>query len=239
MASLHQLAACIGIPKNFSVLGDFLGFFRRTLPPDPTGAAVAVSLLRQAKLLKGPHFNLNIIAIGVENFTDTEDIQTDYSVFKIRNIYAQVGVGVGRILYFQVTVADANGLDMPTTEDQLSEIGHKWVVNNDALDVATPFAMNVPSNGGMTLGLSPQPGPCVEKDDKGMNGSVVGLFGSEQTARTFAHEVGHNLGLGHKNSNPENLMCQSGSASSIRDSVILTSAQGGDIKDHCLMKPSC
>ena len=239
MASIRQLAACIGLPINLSVLGDFLGFFRRTLPPDPTGVRVTVSLLRQARLLKGPHFNLNVIAIGVENFTDAEDIQTDYSVFKIRNIYAQVGVGVGRIKYFQVTVADANGLDAPTTEDQLEEIGHKWVVNNDALDVATPFAMNVASNGGVTLGLSPQPGPCVDKDNKGMNGSVVGLFGSEQTARTFAHEVGHNLGLGHQNDHPANLMCQSGVASSIRNSVNLTNDQGDDIKDHCLMKSGC
>jgi hypothetical protein len=99
--------------------------------------------------------------------------------------------------------------------------------------------MNVPSDGGMILGQSPQPGPCEGKNAKGMNASVVGLFGSEQTARSFSHEVGHYLGLGHQNDHPENLMCQSGSASSIRNSVNLTSDQGNTVKGHCLVKPGC
>jgi hypothetical protein len=88
-ASLRQLAACIGIQGSFSILGDF--FFRRVMPPDPTGASTQVSLLRQAGLLKGPHFHLNVIAVGVDLFTDAEDQQIDYFIFKIRNISSLVG----------------------------------------------------------------------------------------------------------------------------------------------------
>lgn len=239
MTSIRHLAKCIVLPKNFSVLGDFLGFFRRTLPPDPSGIPVTVSLLHQARLLKGRHFNLNVIAIGAENFGDAERSLVDFAIFRSRQIYTQVGVGVGRVLHFQVSIAAAHGLDAPTTEGQLEDISNLKVINNDALDVSLPFAMNVSSNGGSILGLSPQPGPCVEKDDKGMNGSVVGLFSGDQTARTFSHEVGHNLGLGHQNDHPNNLMCQSGSANSIRNSVRLTTDQGNKIKGHCLMEKGC
>ncbi|HEY2710977.1 MAG TPA: M12 family metallo-peptidase [Chthoniobacterales bacterium] len=239
MTSIRALADCIGLPKSFSVLSNFLGFFRGTLPPDPSGTRVTVSLAHQARLLKGPHFNLNVIAVGADNFTDGDRSVVDFAIFRSRQIYSQVGVGVGRVLHFQVSVAAAHGLDAPTTEGQLEDISNLKVVNNDALDISVPDAMNVSSNGGVTLGLSPEPGPCVEKDQKGMNGSVVGLFSPDQTARTFSHELGHNFGLGHQNDHHNNLMCQSIFANSIRNSVNLTADQGDTIKGHCLMKKAC
>lgn len=49
MASIRQLADCIGLTGNISILGDFLGFFRRRIPPDPTGATVQISLRRQVQ----------------------------------------------------------------------------------------------------------------------------------------------------------------------------------------------
>lgn len=247
MASIRQLAGCVGIGGTFSVLGDFFGFFRRRVPPDPTGAATQVSLLRQAQRLQGPHYNLNVIAIGVDNFTDAEDIQVDYSIFKLRNIYHQRGVGVGRVEHYGVDTTDAQGLDTPTTRDHLEDITDTWSVPNNGIDLFIPFAMSVPSNGGMVLGRSAVDGPCEDKDDKGMNGSVSGLWGSEQTARTVAHELGHYLGLEHNHGDDcptstsalNNLMAQSRCASSTRNSVNLTTGQGNTVKGHCLVKPGC
>lgn len=238
MASIRDLADCIGVTGDFSILRDFYGFFRGVLPPDPTGAVVQVSLLRQTQRLEGEHCHLNVIAIGVDNFTDAEDIQIDYSLYRIRDIYHQVGVGVGRVLHFGVDTADADGLDSPTTEDDLEEITDHWTVDNDAVDVFLPFNMNVPSNNGQVLGLSAVDGPC-DKDAKGMTGSVAGLWGGDQVARTFAHEVGHYLGLSHRNNQPDNLMCQSGQANNMRTSVDLTTGQGNDMKDHCFVRDDC
>lgn len=241
MASIRALAGCIGVNPPFSVLRDFLGFRRGSLPSDPSGATASVSLLDQARRLQGPHFHLNVIDIGSDQFTAADDMQVDYSVYRIRTIYAQVDVGVGRVLHWVVSHAQAGGLDAPTTTDQLTEVGHRWVVDNDGLDIAIPVAMNVASNGGQILGQSPEPGPCVTKDSKDMNGSVVGLFGSEQTARSFAHEIGHNLGLDHRNGT-RNLMAQTGSIPAgvgLRDAEQLTADQGTTIKGHCLMRPGC
>jgi hypothetical protein len=162
-------------------------------------------------------------------------------------------VGVGLVQHYNVTSANAKGLDAPTTESQVEDISSTWTVLNDGIDVSVPFNMNVPLGKGILLGKSAQPGPCEEKDDKGMNGSVIGLWGSEQTARTFAHEVGHYLGLPHpcepdwSSANPcagaacppNRLMTQSGCAANTRTSVGFTIEEGNTIKGHCLVKTGC
>lgn len=248
MASVRALASCIGVGGDISILRHFFGFFRGVLPPDPTGAEVKVSLRRQLGLLQGPHFHLNVIAVGVDNFVDADDIEVDYSLFKIRNIYNQRQVGVGRIQHFAISVADADGLDAPTTRGHLEELTENWSVSNDGIDLFVPHDMNVASNGGMLLGRSAVDGPCPgDKDDKGMSGSVTGLWGSEQTARTMAHEVGHYLSLKHNHGDDcptstsalNNLMAQSRCASSTRNSINLTTGQGDDVKDHCMADHEC
>ena len=88
---------CIGLPPTFSILGDFFGFRRRKLPTDPTGAQVRVSLARQVQRLKAFSFNLNVIEVGSDQFTDADRNQVDYSILRLRNIFDQVQVGVGRV----------------------------------------------------------------------------------------------------------------------------------------------
>lgn len=239
MPSIRSLAGCIGLSGDISVLGDFFGFFRQQVPPDPTGAQTVVSLSDQAERLRDDYHNLNVVAVGVDQFTDADDIEVDYSIYKLRNIWNQADLTVGRIRHYGVATVDAAGLDSPTTRDDLEEITDRWTVSNDGIDMFIPHNMNVSSNGGTILGRSAVDGPCEDKDDKGMNGSTGGLWGSEQTARTFAHELGHYLTLTHRNSQPSNLMCQSGSASSTRNSVNLTSGQASDMRDHCLVDSGC
>ena len=134
--------------------------------------------------------------------------------------------------------ADADGLDTPTSEDDLEQLTHDWTVPNDGIDMFIPHNMSVSGNGGTVLGYSPIGGPC-DKDAKQMNGSTCGLWGSEQTARSFGHELGHYLDLDHENDDHDNLMCQSSFANSIRDSVQLTADQGEEIDEHCFVLDGC
>jgi hypothetical protein len=247
-ASLRAFASCIGISGQFSVLWDFYGFRRGRLPTDPTGVRVEVSLKEQTERLRGRHFSLNVITVGSDQFTDADHMEIDYSIFKLRNVYRPVGLGVGRILHWVISTADANGLDSPTTEGDLEDLTGDWTVENDGIDFFFPHNMAIPSNGGIILGKSAIDGPC-DKDAKGMTGSTSGLWGSEQTARTFAHELGHYLGLKHNHgadpdcptttSGQNNLMAQSRCALTTRDSVLLTSSQGDNMKDHCSTKSGC
>src|SRR5262249_9228582 len=133
-ASLRGFANCIGITGPFSVLGDFYGFRQRRLPTDPTGVRVVVSVREQILSLRGRHFNLNVIKVGSDQFTTADHNEIDYAIFKVRNIYRQVRVGVGRILHWIVSTADANGLDTPTSEGDLEDITAAWTVPNDGID---------------------------------------------------------------------------------------------------------
>ena len=245
-ASLRAFASCIGITGSFSVLGDFYGFRRRRLPTDPTGVRVEVSLTEQINSLRARHFNLNVIEVGSDQFTTADRDEVDYSIFKVRNIYRQEGLGVGRILHWDVSTAAANGLDSPTTEGDLEDLTADWTVPNDGIDLFVPHNMSIPSDGGTILGKSAVDGPC-DKDAKGMTGATCGLWGSEQTARTFAHELGHYLGLSHNHGDScptttaaqNNLMAQSRCALSTRNSTLLTSSQGSNMRDHCSTKAGC
>ncbi|MCW8981071.1 MULTISPECIES: hypothetical protein [Altibacter] len=257
MASIRALANCAGIDTtgNFSVLGDFFGFRRSRVPADEglTGTTTSsVSLLQLANDLDDDFVNLNIVKIGADQFVvDTNPATSlpsndhfhliDYCIYRIRNIYRQRGVGVGRILHFSVDTADAQGHENCTTKGEMEDITDTWTVNNDGIDTFVPIILNVPSGTGVILGRSAVNGPCEDKDDKGMNGSVFGLWGPEQASRTFAHEVGHYLKLKHKNSTNNNLMQQSGSVpgGNMRTSVNLTNSQGNDMKSHCLMNSGC
>jgi len=162
-------------------------------------------------------------------------------IYKMRNIYHQRSLGVGRVRHYVISVADADGLDAPTSKSQLEDLTDRWEVDNNGVDLFIPHDMNIPSGAGILLGRSPNPGPCMSdgKDQKGPDSPVSGLWMSDQLARTSTHEVGHYLDLDHKNSWGDNLMCQSGSANSIRDSVDLTGSQGNEARDHCMVWNGC
>ena len=243
-----------------SVLGDLFGFtslkdstgstLPPTLPPDPTGATVEVSLKRQVDRLQGPHFHLNVFKIGSDLFSNSDKQEINYSIFKLRNIYHQVGIGVGRILHFGVDSSNTGGLDTPTSKGDLRQITQNWTADNDGIDLFIPNNMNVSAGKkGSILGFSAINGTCKNKDKTtGMSGSTAGLWGvfstsgTDQTARTVAHELGHYLGLWHKNKKPTNLMCQSGSVvapGTIRTSTLLTEHQVNNISNHCSIESGC
>jgi hypothetical protein len=117
-----------------------------------------------------------------------------------------------------------------------------WRIPNDGIHVFIPFLMNMPLplELGSILGKSPRPGPCVGDNyaDDELNASVVGLYGSEQTASTFAHEVGHYLGLEHTDA-VDNLMFPSANINTARQRSKLNEEQLEIIRQHCLVTSSC
>jgi hypothetical protein len=241
MISLREAADCLGLGSDFSVVDDFYGFLVG-LPADPTGATVSISLRDQMDLLDGEIFHVNVIRVGSDLFSASDNDEVDYSIYRMRNIFAAIDVGIGRVEHYFITSADADGLDSPTKKKELTDLTQIYSVLNDGIDLFILNNLNIVDDDGfITLGRSAIGGPCGDKDPLfGMSGSVSGLWGSEQTSRTVSHELGHYLSLHHRNDEPMNLMCQSGSASSTRNSVRFDDEkQERRVRWHCFVSEHC
>jgi hypothetical protein len=262
MASVKAILGCIGhdTGQELSVLQHLFGFWRRRVPTDPVDTA-QVSVLSQVRALQGRHIHLNVIAVGwwnelPANQQDTAREKVDYAIYRIRNIYSAVDLGVGRVNHYLIATADADGADDIGSGGEADELSDDWSVDNDGIDCFVVRTISADF-----VGISPVDGDC----DKGgkRDGLVAGAIdrggvtgGFDRFSRTFAHEVGHYLDLSHNHGSGENcdncpgnttacnnLMAQTRCANccggGARVAVLLTSGQGSDMRDHCTTRAGC
>jgi hypothetical protein len=258
MVSLRAILACVGVQQaNVSVLRDFFGFSRRRLPTDPDADTTArVSLATAIRGVQGRHIHLNVIRVGFDAIpaaTRPAAVdRLDYAVYKTRNIFRQRNLGVGRVQHWVITSAEADGADDIGSESEAQDLWRSWSVQNNGLDVFVVRTISA-----SFVGYSPIGGSCKKgsKDDGLLGGQIDRA--ADGVARTFAHEIGHFLGLKHNHGNgtgctncpssdagKSNLMAQtrcttcSGGAG-VRDSTLLTSSQGNTIRGHCSVRKGC
>jgi Metallo-peptidase family M12 len=260
MVGLRTILNCVGVTQpNVSVLAHFFGFSRGRVPTDPdTSVTAQVSLLDAVRGVRGRHVHLNVIRVGFDAITpattrDQAVERLDYAVYKTRNVYRQVNLGVGRVEHFAVTASQANGMDDLGSQSEAQDLWRSFSVRNNGVDV---FVVRTISASDF-VGLSPVGGSCSKgsKDD-GLVGGTISR-GDDGVARTFAHEVGHFLGLSHNhsdgtgctncpstNAGKSNLMAQTRcttctGGAGIRDSTLLTSSQGTTMRGHCSTRAGC
>jgi hypothetical protein len=262
MSSLRQSAACVGASGNFSLMRDFFGFVRSRLPPDPEDADAEVSIRRQMDALKGRHVHLNVIRVGFDAIPAADRPaafeRLDSAVYRTRIVFRQRNLGVGRVLHRHIPAADANGFDDIGSTSEAEELWQSWSVPNNGIDVFMVRTIMVPPDQDGFVGRSPVGGSCSKgsKADGLLGGQIDRP--AEQVARTFAHEIGHFLGLSHNHDDGRNctncpttaagrrnLMAQTRCTSAdcggpgVRDSMVLTSAQGTTMRGHCSVRPGC
>jgi hypothetical protein len=171
-----------------------------------------------------PAISINVIRVGSDQFTSTDEATISSAITVMRNTYATVGITLRRVEHWIITTAQAAGRDVIDSNSEAEALTDEWTVRNNNVDV-----FFVKLYVGSVAGLSPVGGPC-NKDAKGMDGSVVELIGST-TGQVLAHEVGHYLGLSHVTGDSTNLMFPS-----VPNGGGLTTAQGSTMKTHCFIE---
>lgn len=250
MQSVKAALSCIGMSGGTrSVLGDLFGFLLRRVPTDPdTTVTASVSLTAHLQGLSGRHLHVNAISVGFDTLS-AADQQTaleriDYGIYRTRNIYRPVSLGIGRVQHWQISAAASGGRDDLGSDDEADDLTDEWTVPNNGIDVFV--VRNISDD---FVGTSPVPGDC-DKDDKddGLIGGEINR-GHEPFSRTFAHEIGHFLNLSHNHgadpacpattAGQNNLMAQTRCAISARNSVLLTSGQGSTVRGRCQVRAGC
>ena len=229
--SLRSVATgCLGLTGTISVVSDVFGYvFRDGSNQIFGGNAREMRLGRQLALCEGQALNINLILVGEGNFTDTDRMEIQHGIQFMRDIYDDVDIGVRKLDWQQISVAHAGSYTVISSDGEAHDLTDDWNGPPGALDV---FIVRVMTHAD---GVSAVDGPC-SKDDKQMTGSVVSLNGSfSNSGNTFAHEIGHYLGLDHVAS-PTNFIGNDGASNS---NTGITSSQGTTMKAHCHVTDEC
>jgi hypothetical protein len=168
-----------------------------------------------------------LIFVGLENFTQAQLTQVTDSVNITRRIYQDVQLGIRDVNSFFITAAQAGANETIDNAAECTDLTSDWTVQNGALDV---FVVRVMTDAD---GRSPVNGPC-NKNAKGMTGPVVSINGSTaNSGNTFAHEIGHYLGLDHI-ADASNFIGGNGASDS---NTGILQWQGDIMKRHCSVRP--
>lgn len=187
---------------------------------DP-GARGELSVLGQVKLLKGRHVHLDLIRVGLEEFTLTDEREIDIAVQFAREIHARHGLGIGRVSRWFISVADADGYLSIDSECEAFDLIDDWYAPGDGIDVF--FVQD------LDMGLA---GATPTNDPEGV---VVEIQGNVSSGVALAHELGHYWGLEHV-STPTNLMLGQGFPMPPYD---LSGGQLDTIHEHDSMHGGC
>lgn len=234
--SLRAAAAAGGFTSGFSLCRNIYGYRQGKLPRNPVGDGTSMSLKAWAGLHRGNSFNVNVVRVGIESFTDADFDEIDTDIGRMREVYGAIGIGVKWVKPFFISTADANGLDVLTSEGEIDDLLSGWAVDNNGIDLYYPAGWSFSGDDAGLLGKSVIGGPCPNnKNVKGNKGSCVGLTG-QTSARSTSHEIGHYLGLTHRQDEDYDLMAQTQFAKDPKwQQVGFDSDQVTTVKGHCMV----
>jgi hypothetical protein len=136
--------------RDKNIVGVSVTFNVPDYPVKGRSSVITDSTSWKAKL--GP--GINIIKVGVESFTASDNQKVLDAIRITREIYEQVDFTLRDLEWWQLTNAQAGNDAMPTSTSQADDLASNWSVKNDKIDLFV-----VRSAVGFD-GYSPIGGPC-------------------------------------------------------------------------------
>ena len=191
------------------------------------GAALGWRLLGNTGRRFDACLGLNIILVAEDTFTAANRQQVVDSIEITRQIYGQVSLGITAIEWHGISAADAGAFAVIDSGAEAQDLTSRWTIPNQLLDVFVVRSMNGAD------GWSAVNGSCDKAGTKAMTGSVVSLNGTTaNSGNTFAHEIGHYLGLDHI-PDSGNFIGGNGGSDSWTG---IHNWQGDTMKQHCFVR---
>lgn len=246
--------SCLGVHGSFSVTSDLYGYVYRdtdgsvfgtlsgndTLPA--TGQPRTRSLRQHLERISGRSTDIVVILVGHEDdfsgsVTRAQVAKTQYAIQVTRDIYARAQLGVRRIRWTRIPLADAGGYVNIRNRGEAQDLTDDWSGPNGGIDL---FLVQSIGDAG---GWSNVKGPCDKKSKWDLSGAVVSLAQSHRFLGVLVgHEVGHYLGLKHASS-LSNLMGADTNGDGIGElnngSTGVTSSQASTMRSHCSVRAAC
>jgi hypothetical protein len=253
--SVRQIAqSCLGATGDLSVNTHVYGYIFRdadgsvfgtlagsdTLPG--SGAARTRSLKRHLQTISGQATDLVVILVGHENdfsgaVTRNQVTKAQYAIQVARDLYAQVDLGIRRVNWQRIPLADAGGYVDIKDRGEAQDLTDDWNGPGGGIDVFLVQSI------GDAAGWSNVDGPCDKESKFDLSGAVLELSnGRRFTGIVLGHEVAHYLKLEH-NGTKTNLMGVDSNDDGIgeidNNSTNLTGSQGSRMRSHCSVKGPC
>lgn len=203
-----------------------------------TGQLRTRSLRKHLQTISGPAFDLTVIWVGHEpgfagTFTRAQAARTQYALQVARDIYAQAQLGIRRLDWRYIPVAQAGTAISPKNRATCKNLTDAWSGPAGTLDLF------VVQNIGDADGWSHDVTDCNKNDNADLSGAVAEINRTDNrfVGILWAHEVGHALGLAGGTDGQANLMGSDTNADGVdeigNNSTGLTSAQAKTMRQHC------
>jgi len=182
------------------------------------------------------HFDVNVIVVGADKFTPAQQQQVNDSIQVMVSIYAPLGPTVGTVSRFSISTANSRGLHVIVDVADAEKLADLFSVKtNEAIDLFVVAHLVLAD------GWSPRPGKCPKLIRKNLRSPVVSLNGTAaNSGNSFAHEIGHFLGLPHAEEDSSlvgpSLVASNFMRSDSGTNTSMTQAQSERMRSHCTIK---